>query len=138
MTLDEFLAQPHQFRWGGIAGDDCMTFCARWIGVAKGEDPIKHIRGMYSDAEGADRLIERSFGLVKLAANMLEVHGYQRTHSPVDGDVGIVQAMAGFEIDGVSVKEIGAIRFGPLWAAIGPRGVIAKKAVFVAAWSIGA
>jgi hypothetical protein len=138
MTLHEFLDQSHQFRWGGIAGDDCMTFCARWIGVAKGEDPIKHIRGMYSDAEGADRLIARSGGLVALASNMLEVHGYQRTYSPVDGDVGIVRSMAGFEVDGVSVKEIGAIRFGPLWAVIGQHGVRARKAEFVAAWSIGA
>ena len=136
MDLRDYLQQPHRFRWGGINGNDCMTFCARWIEHATGIDPIAHLRGSYSDAQGADRLIARAGGLVPLAANVLETRGFARTESPRDGDVGIVMAPAGLAYEEVVVKEVAAIRFGKSWAVIGPGGVIAKRLSFIAAWSI--
>lgn len=136
MKLEDYLTGAHRFRWGGDRGNDCMTFCARWVEIAAGIDPIAHLRGTYSDAQGAERLIIRNGGLVALAANVLETKGFMRTDEPRDGDVGIIVAPAGFDADRVAVKEIAAIRWGPLWAALGVGGVIRKQAEMVAAWRI--
>jgi hypothetical protein len=50
-----------------------------------------------------------------------------------DGDIGVIRAPAG--IDG-AIHEVGAIRFGPLWATLAPSGIAAKKAEPVAAWRL--
>lgn len=130
MDLHEFLALPHQFRWGGVAGDDCTTFCGTWLRECIGFDPAQAYRGSYSTADGAHEILERSGGLVSFAAAALEPMGFTRTDEPRDGDVGVVLAPAGID----KVKEVCAIRFGPLWAILAPSGVIAKKLSHVAAW----
>jgi hypothetical protein len=133
MTLREFLALPHRFRWGGVGGDDCTTFCASWIEEFTGIDPIARLRGTYSTGDGAARLIAEAGGLIALAAGRIEPLGWRLTDSPADGDVGVILAPSGLDQD---VKQIAAVRFGPLWATLGPRGVVAKKADFVAAWRL--
>ncbi|UFX03428.1 hypothetical protein SmedWSM1115_07180 [Sinorhizobium medicae WSM1115] len=130
MTLQEFLALPHQFRWGGVAGDDCTTFCGTWLRESIGVDPAEAYRGTYSTAEGAHDILARAGGLVTFAADALEPLGFVHTVDLQDGDVGVVLAPAGM----VGVKEVCAIRFGPLWALLAPSGVIAKKRDHVAAW----
>ena len=130
MDLQEFLAQSHQFRWGGVAGDDCTTFCGSWLRESVGVDPAQVYRGTYSTAEGAHELLARAGGLIPFAATALEPLGFIRTDEPRDGDVGVVLAPAGM----AEVKEVCAIRFGPLWAILAPSGVIAKKLDHVAAW----
>lgn len=134
MTLRDFLALPHRFRWGGIGGDDCVMFCASWIAELTGRDPVEDLRGSYSTGEGAAKLISDAGGLLALAARRIEPLGWRRTDSPRDGDVGIIIALSGLDQD---VKQIAAVRFGPLWATLGPRGVVAKKADFIAAWRLG-
>ena len=136
MILREFLLRKRNFAWGGVAGEDCMTLCATWIQEATGVDVVPHLRGLYSDAIGAERLIVRSGGMIALAANLLESRGFLRTETPADGDVGIVLAPAGFAGSEVSIRQIAAIRFGKLWAAMGQGGVIVKSAECVAAWKI--
>lgn len=130
MTLQEFLSLPHQFRWGGVAGDDCTTFCGTWLRESVGVDPAAAYRGTYSTAEGAHDILARAGGLVAFAAAALEPLGFVRTVDLQDGDVGVVLAPAGM----AEVKEVCAIRFGPLWALLAPSGVIAKKLDHVAAW----
>ncbi|MDX0759812.1 hypothetical protein GOD80_26170 [Sinorhizobium medicae] len=130
MTLQEFLSLPHQFRWGGIAGDDCTTFCGTWLHESVGVDPAEAYRGTYSTAEGAHGILSQAGGLVAFAAAALEPLGFVRTADLQDGDVGVVLAPAGM----AAVKEVCAIRFGPLWALLAPSGVIAKKLDHVAAW----
>ncbi|MDW9415141.1 hypothetical protein GOB15_12075 [Sinorhizobium meliloti] len=130
MTLQEFLSLPHQFRWGGVAGDDCTTFCGTWLRESVGVDPAEVYRGTYSTAEGAHEILARAGGLVAFAAAALEPLGFVRTEDPQDGDVGVVLAPAGM----AGVKEVCAVRFGPLWALLAPSGVIAKKLDHVAAW----
>lgn len=39
MNIKGFLSLPHRFRWGGVGGDDCMTFAASWMLHAVGVDP---------------------------------------------------------------------------------------------------
>lgn len=130
MTLQEFLGLPHQFRWGGVAGDDCTTFCGTWLLESVGVDPAEACRGTYSTAEGAHDILARAGGLVAFAAAALEPLGFARTDDPQDGDVSVVLAPSG--MDGVT--EICVVRFGPLWALPAPSGVIAKKLDHVAAW----
>lgn len=130
MTLQEFLALPHQFRWGGVAGDDCTTFCGTWLRESFGVDPAEACRGTYSTAAGAHDILAQAGGLITFAAAALEPLGFIRTDVPQDGDVGVVLAPAGM----AGVKEVCAIRFGPLWALLAPSGVIAKKLDHVAAW----
>lgn len=125
MTLHEFLALPHRFRWGGAGGDDCTTFCATWIAESIGIDPAERLRGTYRTEEGAHALLDATGGLVPFMASHLEPIGYVRTDEPHSGDVGAIV------MDG---KQVGAVRFGPLWALLTPGGVMAKKADFIAAW----
>ncbi|MDW9891164.1 hypothetical protein GOC28_11990 [Sinorhizobium meliloti] len=130
MTLQEFLSLPHQFRWGGVGGDDCTTFCGTWLRESVGVDPAEAYRGTYSTAEGAHDILAQAGGLVAFAAAALAPLGFVRTVDLQDGDVGVVLAPAGM----AGVKEVCAIRFGPLWALLAPSGVIAKKLDHVAAW----
>ncbi|TIX89184.1 hypothetical protein [Rhizobium sp. P44RR-XXIV] len=134
MTLHEFVALPHRFRWGGLNGDDCLTFCATWIAEASGVDPAEKFRGTYCTEEQAAALIEAAGGMVAFADKHLRAAGIRRTKVPKHGDVGVILAPAG--LDGAT-KQIGAIRFGnSLWLALGPAGIVGKKAEFVAAWSV--
>lgn len=131
MTLREFLALPHRFRWGGVGGDDCTTFCASWIEEQIGIDPAEQLRGTYRTEEGAHALLAASGGLVSFMASHLEPIGFQRTDRPADGDVGVVEAVTGAN---GAVGMVGAIRYGPLWAILGPGGINAKKTEFIATW----
>lgn len=131
MTLQEFVALPHRFRWGGMGGDDCTTFCATWIQESIGIDPAASYRGTYASAAGANDILTRAGGLVAFAAKTLEPTGFKRIQHPQDGDVGVVQAPTGI---GDGLVEVCAIKFGPLWLVLGPAGVVAKKLNHVAAW----
>lgn len=133
MTLHEFVALPHRFRWGGQGGDDCLTFCASWIFEATGIDPAEAVRGTYRSAEEAGAILAAAGGMIPYADRQLASVGLCRTDKPRDGDVGVIIAPAG--LDG-EMKQIGAIRFGPIWLALGPTGIHGKKADFIAAWSV--
>ncbi len=135
MEIREFLACHHRFRWGGVEGDDCTTFCASWVASRLGIDPAEDLRGSYRDADGAHAIIEREGGLVRLFGNRLEPLGFVRVDEAQDGDIGIVTAPSG--IDG-SLVEVGAIVFGPLWATLAPSGVAAKRLEAVAIWRMPA
>jgi hypothetical protein len=133
MDLREFLALPHRFRWGGSAVDDCTMFCASWVFELTGVDPAEDIRGTYSDAEGANRILDAAGGIVPFAKSRLEPLGFVPTDDPADGDIGVVRAPVGI---GEGIALVGAIRFGPLWAILAPAGVIARKLEHVAAWGL--
>lgn len=135
MEIHEFLACQHRFRWGGVDGDDCTTFCASWVAARLGIDPAEELRGSYRDAEGAHAIIDREGGLVALFASRLEALGFVRVDEAQDGDIGVVVAPSG--IDG-SLVEVGAVAFGPLWATLAPSGVAAKKLESVAIWRMPA
>ncbi len=133
MTLQKFMALPHRFRWGGTGGDDCTTFCASWVVEQIGIDPAERLRGTYRTEEGAHALLEAAGGLVPFMAAHLEPIGFERTDDPQTGDIGAILAPIGL---GNETKEVGAIRFGPLWLVLSPGGVVGKKSDFVAAWRL--
>lgn len=133
MTLHDFIALPHRFRWGGVGGDDCTTFCATWIDHATGIDPADGLRGTYRDADGANALVSQAGGLVAFLDGKLLPLGHARTDDPQDGDIGVVVAPVGV---GEGAKYVSAIRFGPLWLVLAPSGVASKKLDHVAAWRL--
>ncbi len=135
MTLKQWLDLPHRFRWGGVGGDDCTTFCASWVAEALGADPAERLRGTYATQEEAHAILVAAGGLVPFMTSHLQPLGYERIDAPQDGDIGAVLAPVGSEGD---FKEIGAVRFGPLWAVLGPHGVSARKLEHIAAWGLRA
>lgn len=136
MDLRGFLSLPHRFRWGGAGGDDCMTFCASWVAAQTGIDPAESLRGTYSTKAAAHAVMAAAGGPLAFMAAHLSNVGASCTHEPQDGDIGLVRMLAGEHPDDVAIAEVGAIRFGPLWASISPAGVIARRAEMVAAWRI--
>lgn len=133
MNLKNFLLLPHEFKFGGWMGEDCTTLCASWVRECTGVDPASSFRGTYGSLKSANALIRAHGGMVALYEDKLTALGYRRTEAPLDGDIGVVKAPSG--IDQI-IKEIGSIRFGPLWAVMARRGVVAKKLDHVAAWTL--
>ncbi len=136
MDLRGFLSLPHRFRWGGAGGDDCMTFCASWVAARTGIDPAAELRGTYNTKAGAHAILAQHGGALSFMNEKLSPHGCRQVDTPQDGDIGLVRMLAGEHPDDVAIAEVGAIRFGPLWASISPAGVIARRAETVAAWRI--
>lgn len=120
-----------------MGGDDCTTFAAGWVEMATGKDPAVDLRGTYFDADGANAILRASGGCEALVGAKLGALGFQRSQAPQDGDVGVVRTMTGFDADGTMVKEIPAIKFGPLWAVMSARGPMVKQLDWTgAAWRI--
>ncbi|WP_027685050.1 DUF6950 family protein [Rhizobium leguminosarum] len=134
MDIHDFLDLPHRFRWGGVGGDDCMTFPASWMLRAIGVDPAEDLRGTYQTREGAHAIIAAHGGELAFMDGKLLPHGCGRVEQPETGDIGLIRAMTGETVNDQVETLIGAIRFGPLWACIHPAGVRAKPAQFIAAW----
>lgn len=134
MNIKGFLSLPHRFRWGGIGGDDCMTFPSSWMLYAIGIDPASNLRGTYSTKAEAHALMAADGGAHAFMGKRLMQVGCARIDDPRDGDIGLVCMLAGESPSDVRISEIGAVRFGPVWASISPRGVVAQRADCVAAW----
>lgn len=139
MTLHEFLALDHRFKWSGygFSGraeiyNDCITFPATWVHHRTAIDVVSQFRGTYHSKEEAAGIIEAAGGLVNLAEQQLALAAAKRVQEPCPGDVGVIVAPTGT----AEQTLIGAIRFGPLWAFLTPGRVVAKQAECVAAWSI--
>jgi hypothetical protein len=138
MNIHEFLDLPHRFRWGGVAGDDCLTFPASWAQRLTGIDPAEEFRGTYSTREEAQEILKLFDGPLALIEHQLAYVNTKRVQQPETGDIGLIKAMTGDTREEREEALIGAIRFGPLWACIHPAGVRATKAEFVAAWRLPA
>jgi len=133
MDLESFIRAPRRWQWGGtpvtvdgmpMPGEDCTTFVGSWAQEVTGIDPAADLRGTYSSAEEAAAVIAREGGIVGIGDTRLGRLGWYRVDIPADGDIGIVVAVSGVDL---TCKEIPAIRFGPLWALMGPRGAMVKK-----------
>lgn len=139
MTLHEFLALDHRFKWSGYGFtgraeiyNDCVLFPGTWVHDQTGVDVVSEYRGTYHNKEQADAIISAAGGLVNLAGRQLVLVSAKRVQEPRTGDVGVIIAPTGT----AEQTLIGAIRFGPVWAFLTPGRVVAKQAECVAAWSI--
>lgn len=138
MNIHGFLALPHRFRWGGMGGDDCMTFAASWARYAIGIDPAEELRGTYRTRDEAHSIIAAHGGAVRFMDGHLVGIGCRRVQHPETGDIGLVR-MVTSDDDGNAVEtEVGAVRFGPMWASIAPSGVVSRRAEMVACWRLPA
>jgi hypothetical protein len=117
-----------------MGGDDCLMFCASWVEHVTGVDPVEHFRGTYGTAEEAEAIVARHGGMTGLVDAVLTPIGLCRTDEPQTGDIGVVIAQVGAAGE---MREVGAIRFGPLWACLSPTGVVGKRMQHVAAWGVG-
>ncbi|RWC28805.1 hypothetical protein [Mesorhizobium sp.] len=134
MTLEEYIRLPHRWQWGLC---DCTLFAADWVVAMTGKDPGADLRGTYFDAEGAEAILQAAGGAERLVGAQLGAIGFQRVQGPRDGDIALVRAMTGFDAGGVAVKDIPAIRFGPLWALMSARGPMVKSLEWTGvAWRI--
>lgn len=137
MNVETFIRLPRLWQWGGtpvtfsvdgcptpFAGEDCTTYIASWVQAVSGVDPAADLRGTYWTAEDANAIVANAGGIVELVGGRIEPLGWRRAVEPKDGDIGIVAAVSG--VDGL-LKEIPAIRFGPLWSVMAPRGSMTKK-----------
>lgn len=98
---------PHT--WGG---NDCVVgLGSRWVAAVIGEDPFAHLRGRYSDLEGAWRVLgeEGCADLGDLIASMFEeVHPSEARY----GDLAIVASgnpKFSLALGGVGVERIHAL-----------------------------
>jgi hypothetical protein len=111
-----------------------MTFPASWVRFAMDIDPAEDLRGTYRTKDEAHSIIAAHGGELSFMEAHLLPHGFERVSEALTGDIGLVRMMAGESYEDAAVTEVGAIRFGPLWASIAPGGVRATKAEMVAAW----
>ncbi|TPN26633.1 hypothetical protein FKO01_25505 [Mesorhizobium sp. B2-3-3] len=134
MTPEQYICLPHRWQWGFC---DCTLFAAGWVVEATGKDPAADLRATYFDADGAAAILRAAGGAERLVEASLSALGFRRADTPRDGDIGIVRTMTGFDAAGASVKEIPALRFGPLWAVMSARGVMVKSLEWTGvAWRI--
>lgn len=129
MDLETFITSPRQWRWSGTAvanlpGDDCTTYPGSWVLAQIGVDPAADLRGTYASAEEAAAVVASEGGITALGDRRLGALGFRRCSDPRDGDIGVVIAISSIDL---AAKAIPAIRFGPLWSIMGPRGAMTKK-----------
>lgn len=136
MDVIEFAQSKRRWAWGGIGGEDCSTFVGTWFATRSGQDPAASFRGTYDSREGAEAIIQEWGGIERLLAAHFEPLGGKRVQQVLDGDIGLVSTPAGIEGD-IRMKLLPAIKWGPLWTLMGPRGAMTKALPFTGiAWRI--
>lgn len=135
MDIFEFKSLPHRFRWGGMGGDDCMTFPARWAEEVTGIDPAEELRGTYRTREEAHAILDRFGGPLAFMDLHLSRIGARRVQQPQDGDIGLIRSQT-FEAGTAIDAELGAVRFGPVWLCIQPGGIRSVLASHIACWRL--
>ena len=107
---------------------DCCFMAANWVLAATGVDPAADLRGRYTDARGAARLLRRWGGMDCMWRVHMALAGFNTTLSPVCGDVGVVRDLTGALVAG--------IRAGRTWAVKASRGVVLEDFPAVVCWSL--
>lgn len=127
--LEPFLERANRkpFAWGR---HDCMLWLADWLVELGREDPAKELRGLYSSALGAERVLRKKGGMATLISEAL---GAPSAREGRPGDVGLIEVV---DVDQRSTLA-GGICTAIGWAVLGVRGVkISRRAVAVAVWSV--
>lgn len=97
------------FAWGS---QDCALFAADCVLAVTGADPAADVRGTYSDANGAARVIRERGGLSEIAADRLGAEISPPLAQP--GDVGLVMSGG---------RQCLAVCSGDAWVAPGLDGL---------------
>jgi hypothetical protein len=108
---------------------DCVGFIAGWC-IERGRPDPMTMRGRYSTARGALRIMKRSGGLAALVGNaMARVAIPQVQGEPEPGDIGVIITPTDDR-----TNRACAIWTGARWASLGVRGLICQPAEHVALW----
>lgn len=111
------------FAWGE---SDCVLWVANWIVMRCGIDPAVDLRGRYSTALSATRLLTAEGGVESCVARRCDPI-LQRTSAPNDEDVGLVDTAVG---------AMGAIHVRGRWAVKTKDGVTIMYVPQIMAWSL--
>ena len=68
LTAYVLAVQDRPFEWGM---HDCCTLAAGWVIELTGQDPMSHLRGHYTNATGARRLMHKYGGLEAMTTAVL-------------------------------------------------------------------
>lgn len=137
MLIKQYIENRVAFRWGGVGGEDCTTWCGSYALALTGRDPAAAFRGTYDSAEGARALIDAAGGLLQLVSPILIDHGWRRVQQPTTGDMAVIRAVVDFDGDRPLERDVSALCFGPLWSVLGssgPAGIAHRKAQLVGCW----
>ena len=133
-TLQEYIeeAASAPWEWGAM---DCVMFAAGWVLNARGIDIASTIRGKYNSMRGAQRLISRNGGFVSGVGAHVDTL-MDRTTSPVDGDIGIVDAPITMRGHMPVCGAVMSVMHGGLWVCKSSTGMVASTLPVVAAWRV--
>ncbi|OWV67944.1 hypothetical protein ATY76_13550 [Rhizobium sp. R339] len=137
MLIKDYIERRVRFRWGGVGGEDCTTWCGTYALALTGRDPAEAFRGTYDSAEGACALIGAAGGLAELVGPLLVGQGWRRVQQPSTGDMAVIRTLVDFEGSEPVERNVSALCFGPLWSVLGPAGpggIAHRKARLVACW----
>ncbi len=86
VLIREFLARQSAvpFLWGR---SDCCLFAADYVRAVTGRDPGEHLRGQYSDEDGAVATLDENGGL----EGVMDLSEWARVNAPEEGDIAIVK-----------------------------------------------
>ena len=93
--IEERRAAP--FAWGL---NDCCLFASDWVELCTGVDPAAELRGKYSTALGAARILKQHGGVRGIMRNIAEPLGIKRIDGGLDqrGDLAIADTGNGESI----------------------------------------
>ncbi|MFK5596493.1 DUF6950 family protein [Methylobacterium sp. HMF5984] len=118
-AMGEPFARPHA---------DCCFFVADWILARTGIDPAADLRGTYTNATGALRLIRAWGDFLTMWRVHMALAGFNETRTPAVGDVGVVRGGDG--------AIVAAIRVPGAWVGKAPRGLTHDDMPAFCAWSL--
>lgn len=114
---------------------DCADWVGCWVETVTGIDPAAAFRGLHDDDASATALIAEHGGYLALMSATMAAFGYLPTNTPLDGDIGAVEAA--MWIDGrAKIGLAPAIRGFGLWHAKAGFGIRAEDWPAKAAWAI--
>jgi hypothetical protein len=112
------------FAWGS---NDCCLFAADWIRRACGVDFAEDLRGRYSSALGATRILSKFGGVLEIATTLARL---EKIPSPImrRGDVVAFEMQGGYAL-GICCGDVAAL--------VGKSGLVFPKTVAAsAAWRL--
>lgn len=128
MTLGEYLLFAAKRPWGW-GTHDCCTFASQWAIIRGNPDPMAYLRGRYSTAGEAVRVLVKHGGLLAVTTRGMIEAGVPEADFPRAGDIGVVQRPTE-----EGLNQACGIYTGERWATLGLRGMDCGPAEILGLW----
>lgn len=130
--LDDLAKSP--WAWGRM---DCTTAVADWIWNVHGIDVMAPWRGKYASGKEAIKLAKTQGGFVPNVGRLLDEAGFERTQSPEDGDIALLDIPRTGRVRMMPVVgAVMGIRLKRWWIAKAQSGIVADDWSFIHAWRL--